>query len=129
MVLARQRTRQLAGLLGFEAGEQACLAAAVFSLACQARPGQGAALYFRVAGGVLRIALRENRGRRHLRLEKALPGEPRLAARDLKWALAELARRTPLNLFSEMKELNQELLAALLSNRGEKRPGRHEAAA
>jgi hypothetical protein len=128
MVLARQRTRQLAGLLGFEAGDQACLAAAAFALACEARPGNGAVLCFRVEQAMLHIGLKES-GRQHLCIEKVLPHEPRLSAQDIKWALRELARRTPLNLFDEMKGLNQELLAALLSRRTEKVPAPQGAAA
>src|SRR5438093_12557567 len=41
LILLRQRTRQIAALLGYSAQDQVCLAAAVFDLACQIHRRRG----------------------------------------------------------------------------------------
>jgi len=57
ILLARQRTRQLSGLLGFEAGEQLLLAAAVFEFAWSAYQSRGrVVLHFELFEDRLRIS-------------------------------------------------------------------------
>jgi hypothetical protein len=112
LLMARQRARQIARALGFDLGEQTSFAAAVFDLAetLFCRGGQRA-LHFAVAKGVLRV-LSGCTG--PALLEKPLPeGTPALAAEDLAWIAHQLTRLTPLNLFEEFRQQNQELLGLL----------------
>lgn len=149
---ARQRGRQLAGLLGYEVREQVLVAAAVFEVAWSAWQNRGRCqLCFHVEEGRLTVVAEQlprqekrrptrkstasgdkaldARGLRRLlehlsappvaipaelRLEKPLPtGSGPISAEDLPWALRELSRRTPPNLFDEIHRQNQELLRLL----------------
>jgi hypothetical protein len=48
------------------------------------------------------------------RLELALPDTSALASEDVRWLVRELNRRTPLNLFEEVRQLNLEALRTWL---------------
>jgi hypothetical protein len=107
-LLARQRARQIARLLGFDAREQTTIATAVFEMA---RAAFGDALHFQVDRARLRISLaRVGVG---TQVEKPLPDEAAVAAEDLVWVAQELARCTPPNLFEEFRQQNLETLRLL----------------
>jgi hypothetical protein len=132
VVVARHRARQIARLLGFDAREQACIAAGVFVIARTAWQHTGRrALAFELAGDVFQVVPvlgprpdadlggLLNRlplpAKDLLRLEKTLPPDrPAVDRADLAWVVEELARRTPLDVFEELERQNQELLVALL---------------
>ena len=124
VVLARDRARQVAGLLGFDALEQACVAAAVFEIASQAREAGRSMLHFQVEGDLFQVfampQVTSVTGRPGgLRLEKILPKkEPALALEDVPWAVRQLAEQSPASLFSEIKRQNQELLYTLAELHG-----------
>jgi hypothetical protein len=109
LLIARRRGRQVAGLLGFEAREQACIAAAVFEIGRDVLGSGRGTLKFQVDEAVLKVI--PSRGR--IRLEKPLPGKSLLSREDLVWAVRELARCTGFNLMEEVRFQNQELLHAL----------------
>jgi hypothetical protein len=119
VVLARERARQVAGLLGFDPVEQAGIAAAVFAIACQARLGTGSArLQFQVGEGILQVfPVRQSaKGAEalplRLRLEKPLPqGERAVDLYDLPFVIHQLAMLAPPDLFKEIQRQNDELLA------------------
>ena len=116
VVLARQRARQIAGLLGFSTSEQTCIAAVVFEIACTAyQAGGRSALHFRADDGVFRVVpVCARSAGAALWLEKPLPADgPALAHDDLEWAVRELARFSRLKLFEEIRQQNQELLHAV----------------
>jgi len=127
LVLARQRARQIAGLLGFDLREQGLIAAGVFAIAHAAFRQEGhAAIEFRVEADALKVMAVRGQGRAPwlallrpgpsgaLRLEKPLPKHgAALAREDLAWAVRELAGATPENVFEEIQQQNQELLRAL----------------
>ncbi len=109
---ARQRSRQIAGLLGFGPPEQSLLAAEVFALLTQTEtlPANGA-LHFRVAGRFLEIVVEQAAVLRRFRFSVPLP-PPAFAMDDLKWMAQELDARTPANLFEELRRLDAEFLQA-----------------
>jgi hypothetical protein len=121
VVLARERARQVAGLLGFDAVEQACIAAAVFMIACQARERVGQAiLQFQVEDGVFcvmpvpRSPADSGTLPVPLRLEKALPQrDGTVALDDLPFVIRQLALHGPQDLFREIQRQNDELLSVL----------------
>jgi hypothetical protein len=116
-LLARRQARQVASLLGFGPGEQACVAALVFELACQtlAQTGKGR---LRVAVEQERLVIAPEGEGPPLRVEKPLPPrDPALPAEDLAWVVRELADQTPPDLFEEVRKQNQELLRTLLELR------------
>src|SRR5262249_23216940 len=116
-LLARRQARQVAGLLGFNSAEQACVAALVFELASQALT-QAAPVRLRFAVDQDRLLVCTEGDRPGARVEKPLP--PRntaVPAEDLSFVLRELARLTAENLFEEVQKQNQELLRALLELR------------
>lgn len=143
ILLARQRARQIAGLLGFDPVARLEIAARAFEIAWTAhRQGDGQTIIFQIEDQVLRVfspnlgARRKesqrqprrldpcgverlmNRLRRAspestiLRLETPLPS-PILSLEDLAWAVQELSRQTPLNVFEEIRQQNLEMLRLL----------------
>jgi len=112
IVVARQRARQVARLLGFDPAEQVSIAAAVFELAARASTEKGrVTVQFRLSGSQLQVFCEPQTS---LRLIRTLPDEARtMALEDLAWAAQELARQTPIDLFDEMRRHNQELLRLL----------------
>jgi hypothetical protein len=118
---ARQRARQIAALLGFDAQDQAVIAAGVFALAWQSlRQETGVRLFFEVKRRVLHVFLSRKRSGANCgpaRLAKRLPAKTPFAEDDVKWMIRELVRQPAPGLFEEMAKLNQELLDALLAAR------------
>jgi hypothetical protein len=125
LLLGRQRARQIARILGFDADEQARISAAVFHLGWHAvehlrQPD----LVFRIVSSVLHVVPECHRtdpvgpGSSEtpagcLRLERPLPKTAKaLAPEDVAWALQELVRLTPPNIFEEVQQQNQDLLQA-----------------
>jgi hypothetical protein len=131
-VQARQRARQIAGLLGYDSPQQASLAATVFYLGQQVlAEGITASLIFAVDGRCLRVTpvpqdiflAKESFAdilalcppASSLQLQQPLPTrDDALPAVDLAWVAEQLQRDTPLNLFEEMCRQNQELIAVHL---------------
>jgi hypothetical protein len=120
VIEARQRARQIAGLLGFETGDCARIAAGVFALACQVyRKRLSATVFFQVNGRSLHVFF----GKRKRtvpdlpRIEKLLPGKPFFTEADIKWMVGQLVRLPPPSVFDEIDKLNQELLQAYLDSR------------
>jgi hypothetical protein len=115
-VLARRQARRVAAMLGFDPGEQACIAALVFELVCAALPPGGQLrLYFEVSPDHLLIFPVGGGG---ARVEKPLPRrEPPVAAEDLAFVAREVARLAPERAFEEVRRQNQELLRVLVELR------------
>jgi hypothetical protein len=117
VIEARQRARQVAGLLGFDARDQACIAAGVFALARQVyRRQAGITLFFQVKHRVFHVFFGKGHGTVTDApcIEKPLPGKPFFAEADIKWMVRQLVRRPAPTVFEEIEKLNQELLQALL---------------
>ena len=123
-MLARQRARQLAGLLGFDAQEQAEIAAGVFAVSWQVLNLQSPfELCFRIDREKLQVAAQVSSSRPRdgeiasaqsvLCLDKALPERSKIAPEDLSWAIGKLDQLTPARMYEEVYRLNQELLATL----------------
>lgn len=107
LLRSRQRTRQVAGLLGFAPEQQATLAAAVFAwLRQHHRPGRRSSVAFIVADSCLRIKLAE-----HV-FTTALPLSLAHAVEDVAWMMRELDRQAPFRVMDELDAQNRELLAA-----------------
>jgi hypothetical protein len=133
----RQRGRQIAALLGYEAYDQSAIAAGVFAIACQTLREYGpCVVHFQLVDNVFRVVpvgarkhTQPTAGRFQgwygsvdaapaLRIEKPLPPrEPPLSAEDAVFAAQHLERLTPSNLFEEIERQNQELLQAMIDLR------------
>ena len=114
LVQIRQRTRQLAALLGYGARDQAILAAGVFALAYQRHRCQGRTTWnFLLDCGRLRI-FPEGMDRTAAQIEKWLPERVPLSQADIRWVTTEMSRQATVDIFGEIQKLNQELLQALL---------------
>src|SRR5262249_42106008 len=128
LVLVRQRTRQLAALLGYGTQDQALLAAGVFDLACQMnRRHLRATWQFVVEDGYLRICPADGTARAHI--EKRLPENTGLSDEDIVWVAGEMCRLAPLDVFGELQRLNQEFLRVLLQTRSVSKQGSRRSAA
>ena len=127
ILVARQRARQVAALLGLEARDQTLLAAAVFEMASHAAAQfRRAEIRFALDGDSFQISTApERRATKPMkdaaaghdsvvRIAKKLTGPSSDVAReDLAWIVEELGNLTPSNLFHEIKQQNQELLRSL----------------
>jgi hypothetical protein len=104
-------------MLGFDPDEQACIAALVFELVCQALEQETSVrLGFAIERD--RLVIAPIGSRLQCGVEKRLP--PRDAAvgcEDLAWVVRELAVLAPTNGFEEVRKQNQELLRAHLELR------------
>lgn len=112
VVLARQRARQVAALLGYDRPQQVQIAAATFELAAAflRQKGRGG-LRFHASAGSLRVCTEPVI---LLRLERPLPpGVLDMASGDVAWAAGTLDDLTPLDVYEEMVQLNRELVQAL----------------
>ena len=114
LIRVRQRTRQLAGLVGFTGQDQACLASAVFALACQTvRRAGPITLHFQVEKNIFQVfsgpatANSDSAPAPAMRVQKPLPRDPALAWQDVSWVAQELQRQTPADLFAEFTRQNQ----------------------
>jgi hypothetical protein len=119
----RQRARQLARALGYAARDQALIAASVFQLGCWAlEQGHRCQITFRVADGqLLAVPVPGKVASSHdaadpngVQLEWSLPRrDSGLTPVDVVWAMRELERLTPLDLFEEVRQQNADFLLAL----------------
>lgn len=111
VVLAKQKARQLAGLLGYSAADQTLIAAAAAEMADQAlRTSKESELVAEVAGN--RLLVRAGTSRR-LQLSRHLPARgAEFSTEDIAWIMRQLGRQRfrPLE---EFRRQNQELLRAL----------------
>src|SRR5437879_1212402 len=92
VIIARQRGRQIAGLLGFDAREQTCIAAAVFEIARNTlRYSRRSVVAFQVEGDMLQIfPVVVKRGAIPIRMEKPLPKDgAAVGPDDLEWVVEE----------------------------------------
>ena len=123
-MIARQRTRQLAGLLGFDVQEQASLAAEVFAAAWQILSLHAPVRFsFLLESGMLQVAAQAPKqchgdsasgpGRQVVLLERGLPARAKVSIEDLHWAVDKLDQITPAHMYEEVYRLNQELLATM----------------
>src|SRR5687768_9832534 len=96
-LFARQRSRQIAALVGFDFQEQACISAGVFAIAWQVlhlkAPLQ---IQFELKGDCLQVFVKGAEQRKSgpelsiLRLEKRVPARAKLSLDDLRWAIHHL---------------------------------------
>jgi hypothetical protein len=124
LLRARQLVRRAAALLGFDAGDQMCLAAAAFDIACQIHLASGETVVsLEVAEGCFSVVCatapdgltRAGEDRPSVRrISKRLPADASANLDDVPWMLTASAELAPLEVFDEMRQLNQELLRALL---------------
>jgi hypothetical protein len=114
VLLARQRARQVAGLLGFVPADKMRIAAWVFQIALNAVKNCRCSLKFQLTDDTLQVFPEAALGTPQDRLDQPLPeGSPGLAPEDVVWLLHELSQLTPLDVFDEIRQQNQELLQAL----------------
>lgn len=123
-LLARQRSRHIAALLGFDFQEQACISAGVFALAWQVLHLKAPLeVCFALKGESLQVfvqgSLAEPRPQGPstavsiLKLERLLPARTKVSLDDLDWAIHHLNEPPPGWMYDEMHRVNQELLATL----------------
>jgi len=123
-MVARQRARQLAGLLGYDIQDQAAIAADVFAIAWQVLHLHAPVeLTFHIDNGLLRVFARSRRNAVRkdtatvptsvLCLEKPVPDRTKVSFEDLHFAIDQLDQITPAHMYEEVYRLNQELLATL----------------
>lgn len=107
LLRARQRTRQVAGLLGFDPSSQAALAAEVFArLLHGSEVRRGSGIAFLAADGCLQIEMFG------MRFSTLLPERLTHAVEDVAWMMRELDRGVPFRAMDEVDKQNRELLAA-----------------
>ncbi len=125
IVEARQRARQVAGLLGFDNRDQAGIAAGVFSLACQAyRKRPGTSMLFQVKARTLHVFLGNRGATNGFHLETPLPEQAFFAEDDIRWMVRELSRRPPPTVFEELEKINNDVVQALLHDGRQRRAAR-----
>jgi len=126
-ILVRHKARQVASLLGFDAPQQACIAAGTFVIAVQALELGEAELRLNVTQEQLHIcAVRLGRaaprrkrnsaaepGDGPFRLVKPLPQGLPLDVKDLTWLVQQVEISRPQGLFREIIKQNQEILTLL----------------
>lgn len=131
-LLARQRARRIASILAFDPTEQACIAAGVFLIACQALERFGKArLYFQIENRQLEVFAAQGKtltgpaaGRLQgmfpedaqpgLRLVKPIPSSDRaFEDSDLGWIVEQVGKMGGRSLFAEIVQQNQEILRLL----------------
>lgn len=119
VVLARQQARRLAGLLGYDAAEQACLAALVFEAATRAlRQAAAVVLRFEMSAETFRVLPLVGDEPLAFRVERALPQrEPPVGPEDVGFVAARLNELATGDVFEEVERQNQDLLRALVELR------------
>jgi len=125
LVRARQLVRHVTSLLGFAQADRVALVAAAFDLACQSHAPTGqATLCCEIADDCLFVICSPVSGPclsektptpSAFRLCRPLPAAVSVAHDDVLWMLQQLMELTPLDIFEEMKMLNQELLQTLIN--------------
>jgi hypothetical protein len=128
-VLARQRARRVASLLCFDPHEQACIAAGVFVIACQALARFGKAqLCFQIENNQMHVFAESRQPTAEGRLNGLFPDDPKPPARlvkpmpsrdnaaeeiELGWLVRQVEKASGEALFDEIIKQNQEILALL----------------
>jgi hypothetical protein len=134
-VLARQRARRVASLLAFDPHEQACIAAGVFVIACQALTRFGKArLCFQIENHQLHVFAEPTEATTppnaaNARLQGLFPDDPKplvlvkpmpTPPRDhpaeeieVGWLVRQVEKASGASLFEEIVRQNQEILALL----------------
>lgn len=130
-VLARQRARRVASLLSFDAHEQACIAAGVFVIACQALTRFGKAqLHFQIENQQLHVFAADSTPQHAansrlqgllpddreplMRLVKPMPPQDNPAEEvELGWLVRQIEKASGEAMFAEIIKQNQEILALL----------------
>lgn len=117
VIWVRQRARRIASLLHFEGHEQALVAAAAFAIAHQ---GLGVfhepCVHFQVESAALHIFVsgaqkdEASSTATLLHLTKPLPRQE-FSGADLQWIATQIPLLEPIDLFREIAQQNQELLA------------------
>jgi hypothetical protein len=106
---ARQRARQVAGIVGLDLMERAGFAAAVFACACRTWRAGGRAAEFRLAGGRLFFLPTNSQWGKpvHWPLPaRALP----VTREEVPFIARALGEMTPLDVFEEFEQQNREYL-------------------
>jgi hypothetical protein len=124
LLLLRQRTRQIAGLLGFDLPAQGRIAAQTFALACPANRARArCTVAFALSRSMLIVRVTAPRGPQTLAYGAgqatafALPSAgPRLAGEDIGWAMRQLANITPLDALGELQRLNADVLGTSIAS-------------
>lgn len=119
LLQARQRVRQVARMLGFDAVEQLTLACVVFELLMRQRQRQRRTLVVElvVTNAAFEVRLQPPMAGSEAALlaRRPLPvSAPGSSLEDLCWAARQLDHHTPLDLLDEFHHLNNELLRLLL---------------
>ena len=115
-----QLTRHAANLLGLDRADQLCISAAVFDLACQTYAGcTGPHVHCVIANDCLEVVCTpacetkkcdpadQQSG---FRLSKHLPATAAVPRDDVPWMLKQIDDLEPLNVFEELRRINQDLL-------------------
>jgi hypothetical protein len=120
VIRARQLTRHAANLLGLDRADQLCISAAVFDLACQTYAGHtGAQVHCSIADDCLEVVCTPACETRKcdpadqqggFRLSKRLPATSAVPRDDVPWMLKQIDDLAPLDVFEEMRRINQDLL-------------------
>jgi hypothetical protein len=117
---ARQLTRHATNLVGLDRGDQLCISAAVFDLACQTYAGPtGAHVHCSIADDFLEVVCTPACATKKcdpayqqsgFRLSKRLPATAAVPRDDLPWMLKQIDDLAPLDVFEEMRRINQDFL-------------------
>jgi hypothetical protein len=125
VVLARQRARHLAALVGLGPRDQAALACGVFETAWRALQEFGRVkVEFALGDAAVRVSVLPHAGKspegdetpqagKPTCLERALPERLPAGREDLAWSFRQAAALAPLDCYEEMRLQNLELLQAL----------------
>jgi hypothetical protein len=113
LLVARQRARQVARLLGFDALEQLRIAAETFALAGRIRPTRGLEVDFRLCAGQLWVVLHRSSARARPRCFPLPCNGDGMPWYDARWVISAVSRLAPMNVLDEIRQLNQDLLHAL----------------
>jgi hypothetical protein len=124
LLRARQLVRRAADLLGFDSTDQMCLAAAAFDLACQVHAASGrGTVRCEIAEDCFNVVCLQVAGARQFpgidqppiqRISKRLPAGAAASIDDVPWMLKKTAELAPLDVFDEVRKINQELLRTLV---------------
>ncbi|HYV37700.1 MAG TPA: hypothetical protein VE988_18595 [Gemmataceae bacterium] len=124
LLRARQMARHAVNMLGYDARQQILLTAAVFDLVCQVHAQtDNATLDFDIINDHFHVVCTPGRPAARgvgsadgepVKLNKPLPAGATVPRADVPWMLQKLLEMAPLDVFDEMRKINQELLQTLL---------------
>ncbi|GIW82938.1 MAG: hypothetical protein KatS3mg105_4745 [Gemmatales bacterium] len=117
IVRARQRSRQLAGLLGYSWTERLLISTRVFQIGWDLwKRFQRGAVRFQIASGsLLVLAGTSPTSATEVSLCQPLPSDAPLDAADIQFAMKQLIDHTPFNLFEEIYAHNEQMNRLLQS--------------